>query len=181
MIKRPRRIPFALQGVLFSVGFIFGVTLLFHMWPLYKSVLLSDEYVFFGKPSALSQKSWLPGKFIPGLDERLRLRFSLNGDEAEFLLYLPENEIPNLSEWFPVVLTDEGTFKESHVEIHGVRVSEKTWVVTEMESTYGDLFAEDLWNYHLRNALLTAFWGLGLVGMALFFLCSMLRRLVFKR
>lgn len=181
MIKRPRRVPFALQGVLFVIGFIIGITLLSHMWPLYWSILQNDDYVFFGKASALAQKSWLPGKFLPGIDERFRLRFSLNGDDAEFLLYLPAEEISNLSEWFPLVLKEDGNLAESHVEVHGVRISEKRWIVTEMESSYGELPAEDLWNYHLRNAVLTIFWGLGFLGMGFFFLCSMIRKLVWKR
>lgn len=181
LLKRPRRIPYALQGVIFTVGFFVSVTLLVHMFPMYQSISQSDDYVFFGSPSALSQKIWLPGKFVPGIDERVRLRFALNGDaDARFELYLPEEKFAELSSWFPVVFEDDGSMQASHVEVHGVRIAEHEWIVTSMESSYGEIDSAELWDYHLRSAILTAFWGLGLFGLSLFFLFSMVRRFIKK-
>ena len=181
MIKRPRRIPFLLQAIFFGLSFFLGVTLLSHMSVLYKSVLLENEFVFFGSPNKVMQKSWLPGKFLPGVDERFRMHFTMNGGEDSFYLYVPSDYIGDLAEWFPVILNENGSVSFAHVEVHCVRIAEHEWVVTAMESSYGELLDSDLWSYHLRSAILTGFWGVGLLGFALFFFFSMLRRLVFGR
>lgn len=181
MIKRPRRIPFLLQAILFGVSFFLGVTILSHMSVLYKSILQQDDFVFFGSPSKVMQKSWLPGKFIPGLDEHFRMHFAMNGGDDHFYLYVPIDYIGDLAEWFPVILNEDGSVSFAHVEVHSVRIAEHEWVVTAMESRYGEIVESDLWSYHLRSAILTGFWGVGLLGLAVFFFFSMLRRLVFGR
>lgn len=175
IVPRPLGVPIWFQFLALIFGLFFSITLFSHNWALMQS-FTDDEDVFFGTPNLLSEKYWVVGLFLPGTDARPRLRFSLNGDDnASFLLYLPEPSMQELSNWFPAVATEAGV-EPSHVEVHGVRISETEWVVTSLGSSYGEIDAEGLYSYQTRSAAFGTFWGLGCLGVAIAFFISIMRR-----
>lgn len=177
--SRPKRLPYPLQLLLLAVGFFFSTTLFSQMLPLYRS-FFGEEYVFFGRPTLVAEKMWLPGRVLP-LDEFPRIRFALNDDiEASFIFYPSPFALESLPYWFPLVRDSLGLFRPVDMEVHAVRIEEKKWVVTEMESSYGEASSDELFSYHWRASLSTLFWGVGLFFMAVFFLVSLLRASFFR-
>lgn len=177
IFNKPRRMPYALQLLFFGIGIFISITLFAQVRPLFYSVLnSSDEFVFYGAPSYIAEKEWTVGRLLPWVDSRARLRFNLHGDDsAYFYLYLPQEELVNLSYWFPMNMQSDGSVSVTHSEIHCVRISKSEWVISEMVSSHGKISADTLYAYHLRTLIMSLFWCLGFLGLSVFFLCSLLR------
>ncbi len=175
LFKRPKRLPYGLQILFLALSLFLSVTLLMQMRPLYKS-FSGEEFVFFGSPSFVSEKRWVGNRVLPILDAHQRLRFCLNGDQnAVFDLFVSEETFASLAYWFPFVFQENGLPTPGFYEVRGIRIAESEWVVTSIRSSFGVLEADELFPYHLRSAVVSFFWGTGLLGVACFFLMSLCR------
>lgn len=182
IFTKPKRLPYALQLLALGLGIFISVTLFAQVRPLLLGCLKpSEEYVFFGAPSFLAEKEWTIGRLLPWVDSRQRIRFNLHGDDsAYFYLYLSKEDFTRLSYWFPMNMQEDGSVSITHAEIHGYRISEKEWIVSEMSSSHGNLSADSLYIYHLRTIAFSLFWGSGFLGLSIFFLISLLRSIKWR-
>ena len=183
IFNKTKRIPYVLQLFILGIGIFVSVTLFAQVKPLFSSFLQTeDEYVFFGTPSFMTEKEWRIGGLLPFVDSRHRIRFNLHGDDsASFYLYLAEEDLASLSYWFPMTLKPDGSFGVTHSEIHGYRISENEWVVSEISSSYGKLSADTLYAYHIRQVLFSAFWCVAFLGVAIAFFVSLIRKMTWRK
>ena len=152
--------------------FCFMASYLFlHTLPFYKSVV-GEEDLFYGKISSMAIPRGWSGTGVPLFDKTY---FCLNEDRsAVYTLALPKEQNAVLAEW---VSFWAETGSPAPIEVRGVRVSKKEWIVTSLQGNDGALDSAAIHEFHLRSVLWSA--CLDLVFLYLSFLS--LRRALKRR
>lgn len=134
--------------IAFAAFFCFLASYLFlHTLPFYKS-LYGEEDLFYGKISSVSIPRGWAGTGVPLFDKTF---FCLNEDRAAvFTLALPTELQSELAEWISF-WAETGT--PAPIEVRGIRVSKKEWIVTGLQGNDGALDSAEIFEYHLRSAL----------------------------
>ncbi len=123
----------------FLASYLFLQTL-----PFYKSIG-GEEDLFYGKISSVAFPRGWHGTGIPLFD---RTFFYLNEDrEAVFTLSLPAEEEEILGEW--ISFWSE-TGMPAPIEVRGVRISPREWIVTGLAGNDGELDPLKIRAFHLR-------------------------------
>lgn len=138
----------------FFASYLFLQTL-----PFYKSVA-GEEDLFYGKISSVAFPRSFHGSGIPLLD---RTFLYLNEDRnATFTLSLPASQERIFEEW--ISFWSE-TGMPAPIEVRGIRISEREWIVTGIAGNDGMLDSVAIRDFQLRAML----WS-GIVDIVL--LCS---------
>lgn len=148
MMSRSIRALFFAIALFLCLGasYIFVQTL-----PFYKS-LWTEEDLFYGKISSVAFPRGWHGSGIPLLD---RTFFYLNEDRAAtFVLVLPREQSAYLAEWISF-WTETGA--PAPIEVRGIRVSEREWIVTGIAGNDGELDSDAIREFHLRAMLWSGF------------------------
>lgn len=149
----------------FLASYLFLQTL-----PFYKS-LAGEEDLFYGKISSVAFPRGFHGTGIPLFD---RTFFYLNEDrEALFTLALPAEEEEILGEW--VSFWSE-TGMPAPIEVRGIRISPREWIVTSIAGNDGELDALAIRGFHVRAMMWSGVFDVVLLVAAFLSLRRALRR-----
>ncbi|MBP5247970.1 MAG: hypothetical protein J6Z31_08965 [Fibrobacter sp.] len=151
--------------------FCFMASYLFlHTLPFYKS-FFGEEDLFYGKISSVSIPRGWSGTGVPLFDKTY---FSLNEDRAAvYILSLPAEQNAELANWISFWAE---TGAPAPIEVRGVRVSQKEWIVTGLQGNDGALDASEIHEFHLRSVLWSAFLNLVFLYLSFLSLRRALRR-----
>jgi len=134
--------------VALAAFFCFMASYLFlHTLPFYKG-LYGEEDLFYGKISSVAIPRGWANTGVPLFD---KIHFCLNEDRAAvFTLALPSELHAELAEWISFWAE---TGVPAPIEVRGVRISKKEWIVTGLQGNDGELDHADIFEFHLRAVL----------------------------
>lgn len=149
----------------FLASYLFLQTL-----PFYKSIA-GEEDLFYGKISSVAFPRGWHGTGIPLFD---RTFFYLNEDrDAVFTLSLPSEQEAILGVW--ISFWSE-TGMPAPIEVRGIRISPREWIVTGLAGNDGELDASAIRSFQLRAMMWSGVADIVLLGAAFLALRRALRR-----
>ncbi len=149
----------------FLASYLFLQTL-----PFYRTIA-GEEDLFYGKISSVAFPRGWHGSGVPLFD---RTFFCLNEDrEAVFTLALPAEEKAILGEW--ISFWSETGMPEP-IEVRGIRVSPREWIVTGIAGNAGELDSLSIRDFQLRAMMWSGFLTVVFLGVSFLSLRRALRR-----